>query len=261
MSKSIHFLIAAACSVAALLMCAPAAYACSELPRSALNFTQQPADGASVAANARLWVPVDSSLDRDTVLTLYNNGIEVLTDATRIFADGEGFDPSLIVLTPRLPMPVGATMELRRNNATLSSFTVTATIPGGTQGPTATRIDIRGAYYGGFSCPTTATVLVGAAPADQLLLLLDRAEQYTDLPSKIRGIGVSAAFALDVDEGVQRFDIVTVDAAGLLSPRTELDELTVPSETSGCRATGRGTAPSLLVIVMIPLLFLRRRAS
>ena len=261
MSKPIHFLVAAACGFAALLMRVPAASACSELPRSALNFTQQPADDASVAANARLWIPIDSSLDGGTVLTLFNNGMEVPTDATRIFVDGEGFDPALIVLTPRQPMQVGVTMELRRNNVRLSMFTVSATILSGAQGPTATSIDIRGAYYGGFSCPTTATVSVGAAPADQLLLLLDRGEQYTDLPSKIRGIGVGAAIALDVAEGAQRFDIVSVNPAGLLSPRTELSEITVPSETSGCRAAGRGTAPSLLVVLMITLLFRSRRAS
>jgi hypothetical protein len=261
MFKLLPLLVATACSFAALFCAAaPAAHACTGIPRSAMNFTQQPADGGSAPANARIWVPLGNSFEGFGPLTLFTNGVEVATDAKYISVDGEGFQFVLGVLTPRQAMSVGATMELRLSGTTLSFFTVTAAIPGGTEGPTATRIDIQGGYYGGHSCPTRATVSVRATPADQLLLLLDRSEQYTDLPSKIRGISLGAASALLVDEGAQRFDIVSVNAAGQLSPRTELDEITVPSETTGCRAAGRGTAPSLLLILMIPLLVLRRRA-
>lgn len=260
MFKLLPLLVATACSFAALFVAAaPAAHACTGIPRSAMNFTQQPADGGSAPANARIWVPLGNSFEGFGPLTLFTNGVEVATDAKYISVDGEGFEFVLGVLTPRQAMPVGATMELRLSGTTLSFFTVTAAIPGGTEGPTATRIDITGGYFGGYSCPTRATVSVRATPADQLLLLLDRSAQYTDLPSKIRGISLGGASALLVDEGVQRFDIVSVNAAGQLSPRTELSDITVPSEMSGCRAAD-GRLSLLLVLLVTPLL-LRRRAS
>jgi hypothetical protein len=259
MIKQYQIFVGAVAVAAALAAPMRSADACSQAAPDLVDFPLQPANGANAPANTRVWIPLTGK-ESATDLGLFNSGIAVPSEATTIMVDNGNYTAALVVLSPRQALPIGASIELQRSGVRISQFTVTDAVPAATTPPSVDRIDVDGAYFGGLSCPSDSRVTVYAQPADRLVLVLDHDATTATLPTVIRGIGLGNAAVLDVDAGTQKFDIVSIDSAGQLSPPTALREVTVPAETSGCNS-GNGSIGglTLLIVALVPFARARRR--
>jgi hypothetical protein len=251
-------LLAVTCLLA--LLDAQRSDACSGDPVSGLGiYAPLPAMGTTAPTNTRIWLPQPfewsaPSIDPATVvITVGTTTIEA--DATRILVEGEE-TRELWIFTPTAPLPPGTAVAVKVGTEIVTTFSVEAAAD--TEPPVVPeilKVEVDGGYFGGFSCPESASVVVTVADAGAIHVLAEGSGPT--LPDTVLGMtDFRQVAAFDLEEGDHQLRLLSIDLAGNTTV-IAVPELTVPAEQSGCSivAPGRGG----LIVVLALLLPLRRR--
>ena len=238
------------------------AEACTSVASTGLDgFSVFPSMGSMAPRNTAIWIPVRPS---DNVMPLITPGDIVVNQGdVTLAADvrarpvaGES-ESTLYLITPTEPFVAGASIEVRIRDAVVTQFTILADEDRiAPLAPVVDHVVVTSGYFGAFSCVESSEIAVTVRDNQDLLLL-------TAVGSPDELVGISATpevRVLDQESGDYALQILSVDTAGNESARVALPLLTVPNETSGCRASG-GSGGATVFFVLAALARRRSRRS
>jgi len=247
--------------LAAALLHARASDACTDEGESGLGiYATLPVTGAMAPTNTQIWVPQAIEWDAPAIdpatVVVTEGTTPVAVDAHRIVVGGD-YERDLWVFTPRVPFKAGSAVIVKVGTEIATQFLVEDAVD--TQPPALPairKVDVDGAYFGGFSCGDASRVTVTVVDAGSMLVLAegsgaslpDRALAVTDA-RQLAGIGLP--------EGDHSLRLLAVDGAGNTTV-ARVPDFTIPAEQSGCAVT-QPSAGSPIVLALLALVGSRRR--
>lgn len=260
MTVARHIVGPLACLVAFALVRTEPAHACSTEPEIGYaGFSYPfPATGTTAPRNTKIWVPPQDSDLVETDVVIKAGDVVIATTVSRIVVAGE-VDGTVLVLTPNVQLDAGAAITVTVKGQLMSQFTVGADESSSApSAPVIQRVDVEGAYFGGFSCPEPSHVTVTVASNDGLLVLTKAPATGVPTDPVAMALG-TRALAVDLAEGEHALHALAIDAAGNASTPAPVPVFSVPTEQSGCAAGARSSSWLCAAIVAVPLAVRRRR--
>jgi uncharacterized protein (TIGR03382 family) len=238
-----------------------AAEACSRMAQESVQGLEVlPADGTTVPRSTRLWVYLGNNSvhppNGGALRVVDGAGAVVPTDEQVITVTGE-VDASLVILTPRAPLPGQARYELQAGTTRLSSFTTSDEIDTvAPEVPTVTVGAVEGEYFGLQSCGNSTRVSLTLGMPAEVALLLAAPPTSGEVITRAMAAGAGSNLtAYNTPAGALTLTVLAFDLSGNRAEATDVLTVTVPEKQSGCSATSAGPA------LVLALLVLRRRRS
>jgi hypothetical protein len=260
MTVARHIVGLLACFVAFALVRAEPAHACTTEPEIGYaGFSYPfPTTGTIVPRNTKIWIPPQDSDLVETDVVIKAGDAVIATTVSRIVVAGE-IDGTVLVFTPNAPLVAGAAITVTVKGQLMSQFTIGADESlSAPSTPVIKRVDVEGAYFGGFSCPVPSHVTVTVASNDGMLVLTTT--PVTGVPTNALAMAIGTrAFAVDLAEGEHALQVLAIDAAGNASAPASVPVFSVPTEQSGCAAGARSSSWLCAAFVAVPLALRRRR--